>query len=80
MYKTLVIEASNAGEESVGIQPLHCKIMIEADTEMQEVLDNINYLDNLKLFKKDIQNLLLWIDSMPSTIDNIYLMKVSDEK
>jgi len=67
----LVIEAGNNGDRSVGIPPLDIKIIIEANCDMRDVLDCINYPGNFELFRKDIQNLIDWIDDMECRVYSI---------
>uniref|UniRef100_A0A6M3LR39 Uncharacterized protein n=1 Tax=viral metagenome TaxID=1070528 RepID=A0A6M3LR39_9ZZZZ len=71
MKQKLVIEAGNSGDMSVGIYPMNVKITIEANVDMEDVLLDAKYRDNLKLFHEDIKDLLLWLDDMECRIDSI---------
>ncbi len=77
MKEKLIITAGNNGDRSVGIPPLDIKITIEANCDMQDVLDGVNYNDNPMLFRKDIQNLVAWIDDMEC---RVYDIKVEKEE
>ena len=67
----LIVTASNSGDMSVGIPPLSAKITIEANVGMQDIWNDINYKDNLTIFKKDIIALLSWLDDMECYIEDI---------
>jgi hypothetical protein len=67
----LIIEAGNDGDMSVGIPGLGAIITIEANVNMKDVLGDIHYKDNYKIFIQDIKNLLHWIDDMDSEVHNV---------
>lgn len=71
MKHKLVIVAENGGDPSVGIGCTEVKITIETNCDVNDILSDIHYKDNEELFRKDIQNILAWIDDMPCSIESI---------
>jgi len=67
----IVIEAGNSGDPSVGIAGTEVKITIETNCNVEDIMKDIHYRDNDKLFHADIQNILAWIDDSTCTIDEI---------
>ena len=75
MKHKLVIEAGNNGDMSVGISGTDIKITIESNVDMEDVLSDICYKDNEVMFKKDVQNLITWVDDMGCSIDKMYVVE-----
>ena len=74
MKRQLIVEASNNGDLSVGIEPAEVKITIESNCDAKDILTDIKYKDNENLFKKDITDLLIaWIDDIPFKVNKIYV-------
>lgn len=68
MKKTLVVEAFNHGDMSVGFFPTELKITFEGNFDMNDFLKDLNYQDNRKEFVKDLRTFLGWFDEQAMTI------------
>ena len=66
MKNKLIIKTGHSG-----IPPLELTITIEGNIDMKDVLKDIFWEDNEKLFVKDIKQLCGWIDDMTCIVDTI---------